>query len=873
MASANNFANSSFDINNSFIPHFHASKEMPSNTFIDVSRENALLTAVDDIIQSDEDHSVSIEVLTKSTHLNINNSDADNNDLSLQIITAPNQGSAIVDELSTVVIYSPNPNYHGSDSFSYMLKSTTDGTSKVATVKLNIHSVNDAPQAADDTAALTEDRPQEITVLANDSDMDSKLNVRTVEVVSTPSNGNTSIDTNSGRITYTPSKNFNGEDSFSYRVQDQEGRWSEAAKVQLSVSPVNDAPVANKDSLTTDEDSTITASLLDNDSDLDDNIDSSSLVLVSDVSNGVLVNKGDGNITYTPNSNFYGTDSFTYTVNDLAGVSSNTAAVTITINPVNDIPSISSERTITGNEDSPFSFTPKASDIENDSLSFDVKGLPDWASFDSGTGSITGTPSNDNVGSYALSISVSDGKNTTEHNFEININNTNDAPTIHGTPVKQIAQGEHYSFVPTANDIDVEDELVFSIENPPPWATFNARTGELSGHTDNSAVGTAEGIVIHVSDGSTTTSLPAFDLSVTNINDSPVAKTDTYHLAEGEYFQVARKQGVLANDIDVDGDQLSISLTSSPQNGQLNLAADGSFRYVHSGKENSSDSFSYKISDGQVESPVVKVNLNIAAVNDAPILVSQAPQAKLSEGGRFIYKVGVTDPDSDVQVELVDGPDWLTLNEAKVLQGRAPEDSKGIIPVMLKVSDGQYSVDQRFELNVLPPQTSALELYAEWGNLPARVGDTLELKLRVEHNDGPDINNGLFTVKIIGTFESLSMNECVEISNSEFGCTSSTSEGQSNEFTLLAKPGAQGDVVAELRFIDLFNNQVIASGISDTTVAAQSVGQSNARFPLENVTALETIELIEDGNHELIAGTSQSQSVKLLDFDLGAKTD
>ena len=136
-----------------------------------------------------------------------------------------------------------------------------------------------------------------------------------------------------GSVTYTPNANFNGSDSFTYTVSDGNG-GTDTATVNVTVNPVNDAPVANNDSATTDEDTPVTVNVVANDTDVEG--DTLTVSAVTQGANGTVTFAG-GCVTYTPNGNFNGSDSFTYTVSDGNG-GTDTATVNVTVNPVNDAP-------------------------------------------------------------------------------------------------------------------------------------------------------------------------------------------------------------------------------------------------------------------------------------------------------------------------------------------------------------------------------------------------------------------------------------------------------------------------------------------------------------------------------------------------------
>ena len=233
--------------------------------------------------------------------------------------------------------YTPALNFTGIDTFTYTV---SDGAlSDVATVTITVTPVNDAPVAGDDVAVTTEDTAVTTgNVLANDSDVDSVLSPASITAFDAVSaNGGAVVNNGDGTFTYTPALNFTGIDTFTYTVSD--GALSDVATVTITVTPVNDAPVAGDDVAVTAEDTAVTTgNVLANDSDVDSVLSPASITAFDAVSanGGAVVNNGDGTFTYTPALNFTGIDTFTYTVSD--GALSDVATVTITVTPVNDAP-------------------------------------------------------------------------------------------------------------------------------------------------------------------------------------------------------------------------------------------------------------------------------------------------------------------------------------------------------------------------------------------------------------------------------------------------------------------------------------------------------------------------------------------------------
>jgi VCBS repeat-containing protein len=212
-----------------------------------------------------------------------------------------------------------------------------DGAEGVYDVTVDFPGVNDAPAAGDDAYTTNEDEALAVAapgLLANDADPEGRAMI--ASIVSGPVQGAVSLHAD-GSFTYAPVANFNGTDRFTYKVTDSDGAESSPATVTITVTPVNDPPVALGETYVTAEDTTLTApapGVLANDTDVDGS--ALSAVVESTASSGALVLNADGSFTYTPAPNFNGTDQFTYRATD--GALSSTATVTIRVTPVNDPP-------------------------------------------------------------------------------------------------------------------------------------------------------------------------------------------------------------------------------------------------------------------------------------------------------------------------------------------------------------------------------------------------------------------------------------------------------------------------------------------------------------------------------------------------------
>ncbi|MBF0339878.1 MAG: tandem-95 repeat protein [Magnetococcales bacterium] len=602
-------------------------------------------------------------------------------------------------------------------------------------------------------------------------------------------------------VTATPVANQSGSAFVTVTVSD--GQGTAESRFKVTVNPVNDAPVAANGTFTTNEDTSLAGTLAA--SDVDGDALTYSLVSLPTKGTVTITNTATGAFTYTPNLNANGTDSFTFRASD-GTLSSNTATVTITINPVNDPPTISGVPSTGVAEGSPYAFTPTAADVDGDTLTFSIQNKPAWATFSTTTGALTGTPGFTNQGSYPnIMISVTDGKATvslpsfsivvTDVNamptisdipnqsgledgtigpiaftvgdldtpannltvtaassntalipadnthlilggsganrtltikpaadkngtaqitvtvndgvlsvsdtFTVTVTPVNDLPTISGTPATKVTPGVAYTFTPTAGDVDGE-ALTFSIQNKPAWATFNTATGTLSGTPTPGNYGSYANIVISVTAGSDTVSLPGFSIAVEDIAN-PVAV-----------------------DI-VDG------MFKSIQNITLTCQDEGSgcaaIYYTLDGSTPTTKSPRYT-------SPVV---LN---ANTVLKYIAVDNSGRVSDVRSKNFTIDTTPP----QVTITDPVDGRSLIELFAITGTAGDPGgTGVASVQLQITDGIYYVkkfsDGSQGLTKTPSWVMALsdDQWANWEfptNINWTTGKTYSVTARVTDNAG-----------------------------------------------------------------------------------------------------------------------------------------
>ncbi|MCY3600383.1 MAG: tandem-95 repeat protein, partial [Gemmatimonadetes bacterium] len=334
-----------------------AGESAEAEVVVTVVNVNELPEAAGDAASTDEDVAVEIGVLA-------NNTDADGDSLRVSSVTMPENGTAAV-SADGGVLYTPDPNWYGTDSFTYEVDDGNGGTAE-ASVEVTVAPVNDAPEAADDAASADEDGAVEIDVLTNDTDIDGDS--LWVSSVSAPANGTAAV-TAAGGILYTPAANWHGTDAFMYEVDDGAGGTASAA-VEVTVAPVNDVPEAADDQATTLEDEPVTVNVLANDTDPDG--DGLRVSSVTAPENGTA-EIAAGGVRYTPAANWHGTDAFAYEIDDGNGGTAE-ASVEVMVMPVNDAPAavgtIPSQSLDEGGEPASIELSPFFSDTDGDALEY-----------------------------------------------------------------------------------------------------------------------------------------------------------------------------------------------------------------------------------------------------------------------------------------------------------------------------------------------------------------------------------------------------------------------------------------------------------------------------------------------------------------------
>ncbi|MCO6439460.1 MAG: tandem-95 repeat protein [Phycisphaerae bacterium] len=575
---------------------------------VTVNSVNDAPHATNEAYTTDEDTAVTTE------NVLANDTDADGDPLTITGFTQGSNG-AVVDNGDGTFTYTPNAGFNGTDTFTYTVDDGNGGTD-TATVSVTVGNLQ--PDAANDSISTTEDTAVTTgNVLANDTDGDG--DPLTITGFTQGSNGAV-VDNGDGTFTYTPNASFSGTDTFTYTVDDGNG-GTDTATVTVTVNPAapgNTAPNAVAEAATTTEDIAVTTvNVLANDTDADG--DPLNITGFTQASNGTVVDNGDGTFTYTPNANFAGVDSFTYTIEDGNG-GTDTATVSITVNPVNDAPVVTND-SFTTSEDTAITtgnVLANDSDPEGDSLIlFDYTQASNGSVVYNQDSTFTYTPAANYNGTDSFTYTLSDGHgHTSSATVTINVTSVNDAPDARSGSLTtnedtQVTTGD---LIGASSDVD-NDTLTLDSFTQPANGSVVANGDGTFGYTPDADFNGTDSFTYTITDGNGGTDTATVSIKVNKVNDAPAAVDDSGVANEDTVLTTGN---VLANDSDVEGDTLAVLDFTDPSHGSLEYNGDGTFTYYPNRDYYGSDSFTYTIGDGQGTSTTATYNLTVNPVNDAP---------------------------------------------------------------------------------------------------------------------------------------------------------------------------------------------------------------------------------------------------------------
>jgi VCBS repeat-containing protein len=552
---------------------------------VSITPVNDVPVANPDAVTTAEDTAVTIAVLANDTALG-------DRPLTVRISSDPSKGTATVNADGTVT-YRPAAEASGSDGFGYSVTDTNSsgpGDSTASNVTVTISAVNDAPVANPASITTAEDTAKGGQLTASDAE-NSTL---TYSLVTQATHGTATV-TATGGFTYAPDADWNGTDSFTFKASDGV-KDSLPATVDMTVTPVNDTPVAATDAKTTNEDTAVTVAVLANDGGLGDGVASVTITPPAASAGTAAVNP-DKTVTFTPAANWNGAVTFTYTVTDVDGQFSS-AQVTVTVSPVNDAPTLSTIANVTTDEDTasgPIALTLGDVDTPPAALTLSATASPALVeTFDfSATGTsrtLVITPKANANGSAIITVTLSDGSLTDSKTFTLTVNATQDPPTA---PDQPFTATEDQVFTGALSGTDPDhDPLTFAIVTGPAHGTVSVQANGSFTYTPDANYTGPDSFTFTASDGIATSTPGTASITVTNVNDAPVAVNDlvTLGVLGGANFNV------LDNDTDIDDAKASlrVDVLTFPAHGLLSCSSNGQCSISLGAK---GDSFTYQLTD------------------------------------------------------------------------------------------------------------------------------------------------------------------------------------------------------------------------------------------------------------------------------------
>ncbi|MCF7484910.1 tandem-95 repeat protein [Vibrio sp. A2-1] len=724
---------------------------------IDVIAVNDAPVSGDLAYSVDEDGSITLS----QEQLLAQASDVDGDDLTAANLSAGDNATVTANEDGSFTIM-PDADFNGDIDLSF---DVSDGLETVqAGVDLTVNPVNDLPTAEDQNFTVEEDGTLTFTdedLLAGAADIDGdELSV--ADVSYTGAEG-VFTDNGDGTYTFAPNENFNGDVSLDFSVSD--GTETVDANIDVTVTDVNDAPVAGATSYQMNEDGTITLSpeqLIANSSDVDGEVSLDSVSYSGP--DGILVQNQDGSVTFAPNENFNGDINLDVTVIDDDGATAATTAG-IEVIAVNDAPvagnvaySVDEDGSITLSQEQ---LLANASDVDGDALTASNLSVGDNATVTANDdGSFTIMPDSDFNGDIDLSFDVSDGLETVQAGVDLTVNPVNDLPTAADQSFTVEEDGTltftDADLLAGAADIDGDDLSITDVSYTGAEGVFTDNGDGTYSFAPNENFNGDVNLGFTVTDGTETVDAN-IDVTVTDVNDAPVAGSTSYQMNEDGTITISPEQ-LIANSSDVDGEVSLESVTYSGSDGTLVQNDNGSVTFTPSENFNGDINLDVVVTDDDGATSTTTAGIEVLAVNDGP--ESEEVKLTTAEDSTILITQDMllaqaTDIDntadelsaSGLQIDPSLGE--LLDNEDGTWSFTPNENFNGDVPMTFNVSDGQETISVNGNIDVTPvndaPEAPMIQMQGEEDVVmvidPAYIAD------QVTDLDGDEISIESITVR------------------------------------------------------------------------------------------------------------------------------
>jgi large repetitive protein len=526
--------------------------------------------------------------------------------LTYSIFTQASNGLVSLLSASGQFNYVPNSNYFGNDSF---VVQACDGLQcATSTVSVQINGVNDLPTASPFVLTLSEDSNTSGTITTFSDAETFPLNYSFLGGVIIPG---FTLNSN-GSYTYVAPANYFGTQSAQIRGCDGQGACV-STTFNLIINAVNDLPVASNDSFTANEDQNITGNVSNGEFDIEGS--ALTYTATSPANNGILNLATNGQFTYLPNANWFGSETIAIAVCDNQNGCTNTT-LSLTINPIND-PPLALPTSINTTEDTNFngSLTSFVSDAENSALLFSLITAPASGLLSlNANGSFTFTPSVNFFGVLNSTFQVCDNAGScATGSLTLNVTAVNDLPF---TPNVSITLNEDATASGVINGIqDVDNtNLVLSLVQNAIHGNFILNNDGSYSYTPDSNYAGNETIIYAACDAQNACSQGTLSITVQPVEDSPQVQGETLVIEEGNTLI----NSVNANDTDGDGDVLTYTALGAPLGGSIVLNPNGTFVYTPNNAFIGTETIAYNACDNQGNCGTGVLTIVVVTTNTAP---------------------------------------------------------------------------------------------------------------------------------------------------------------------------------------------------------------------------------------------------------------
>ncbi len=511
--------------------------------------------------------------------------DPDGDTLTWSVTTPAAHGSTNV--TGSTLSYTPSLNYNGTDTVGVTVSDGRGGTAST-TVTITVTPVNDPPVATGVAASTPEDQAKDVTLTATDPDGDSLT-----WSISTPASHGAATVSGS-TLTYTPTANFNGSDQVGVTVSDGHGGSSNAT-VTLTVAPVNDAPTASDVTDATERNTSKQIALVGSDVDGD----ALTFEVVVQPAHGAVTIAG-ATATYTPETGYVGTDSFTYRSKDPSGATSGPATVSVSVTSTPQAP-VATAVTATTDEDTAVTFTLTASDPNGDALTYSIATQPAHGSVTRAGNQATYTPAADYHGTDSFTWSVTDGTSSVTTSATITVKPVNDPP-VASSGTLTTAEGTASSVGLVATDAD-GDQLTYAVGTQPAHGSVSLSGSTLT-YTPAAGYAGPDSFTFTASDAVSTSAPATVTVTVTAVNHPPTLSVDQLHTIAGTPVSTT----VAVSD--PDGDTVTITGVSTPDHGSVTWS--GLTITYTPATRSGTETFEVTVADGHGGTATAEVSVEIS---------------------------------------------------------------------------------------------------------------------------------------------------------------------------------------------------------------------------------------------------------------------